>query len=211
MVTGADRERFTRLWNRAATSIDPTLRMLDRTVFRDSRAWLCEQATGDVLEVAVGTGLNLPHYPANVAIVGIDLSPVMLDVARRSAIESRRDVDLRLGDAEALDLPDASFDTVVCTFALCGIPDHRQAITEMVRVLRPGGRLLLADHVAAAAAPVRGIQWLAEAMTIPLIGEHFRRRPFEEVVAQGLDVHRRERFSLGAVERLVARKPAAES
>lgn len=180
------------------------MRFMDRVLFRDSRQWVCGQAVGDVLEVAVGTGLNLPHYPAGMPITGVDLSPAMVELARRRAEATGREADLRVGDAEALDLPDAAFDTVVCTFSLCGIPDHRRAIAEMARVLRPGGRLLLADHVASARAPLRGVQWLAEAAGVPLIGEHFRRRPLEEVIAQGLTVQRRERFALGVVERLLA-------
>ncbi|MGH3328964.1 MAG: class I SAM-dependent methyltransferase [Streptomycetales bacterium] len=64
-------------------------------------------------------------------------------------------MDLRLGDAQSLDFPDDSFDTVVCTFSLCAIPDEQRAIEQMHRVLRPGGMLVLADHVAAAPRPVR--------------------------------------------------------
>jgi ubiquinone/menaquinone biosynthesis C-methylase UbiE len=66
-----------------------------------------------------------------------------------------------------LKLPDASFDTVVCTLSLCGIPDERQAIAEMRRVLRPGGRLLLLDHIATAPRLARAIQWLLERVAVP--------------------------------------------
>jgi ubiquinone/menaquinone biosynthesis C-methylase UbiE len=116
-------------------------------------------------------------------------------------------VDLREGDAHALAFPDASLDTVVCTFSLCGIPDDRQAVAEMRRVLRPGGRLLMADHVASTASPVRAAQWLLELVTVPLGGEHLVRRPLEHVRALGFQIHRQERFKLGIVERLAASKP----
>jgi len=182
---------------------------MDRWLFRDTRTWICEQATGDVLEVAIGTGLNLTHYPADVALTGIDLSPAMLDIAHSRAGALGRSVDLRQGDAETLEMSDSSFDTVVCTFSLCAIPDHRAAIAEMTRVLRPGGRLLLADHVASASRPVRAVQGLLELGTVPLGGEHFRRRPIEHVRAAGFAVERHERFALGIVERLTARKPAS--
>ncbi len=183
------------------------MRALDRMVFRDTRSWLCGQATGDVLEVAIGTGLNLPHYPAGIRLVGIDLSVAMLALARRRAAELGREVQLRVGDAEALDVPDDSVDTVVCTFSLCGIPDPDRAVAEMARVLRPGGRLLLADHVASTAWPVRAVQRLTEVVSVPAAGEHFRRRPVEQVRAAGLTVVHRERFALGVVERLVATTP----
>ena len=96
---------------------------------------------------------------------------------------------------------------MVCTFSLCAIPDERRAIEEMIRVLRPGGLLLLADHVAGSRLPVRAIQRLIELVTIPLGGEHFTRRPIQHVRNQGLSIERHERFKLGIVERLAARKP----
>ncbi|WP_433503826.1 class I SAM-dependent methyltransferase [Pseudonocardia halophobica] len=183
------------------------MQRLDKVLFRDSRAWVCGQAAGTVLEVGVGTGLNLPHYPSDVRLTGIDLSPAMIRAAQERATRLGLDADLRVGDAEHLDLPDASVDTVVCTFSLCGIPDDRRAVDEMVRVLRPGGRLLLADHVASSVAPLRLVQRMTEWVSIPIGGEHFRRRPLDHVLAAGLEVERRERFALGIVERLVARKP----
>ena len=101
---------------------------------------------------------------------------------------------------------DAGFDTVVCTFSLCAIPDHHRAVAEMARVLRPGGLLLLADHVRSTHRIVRGGQRLAELISVPLGGEHFRRRPFDLVTAAGLRVEHHDRFALGIVERLAARR-----
>jgi len=101
----------------------------------------------------------------------------------------------------------AAFDTVVCTFSLCAIPDEGQAIAEMKRVLRPGGRLFLADHVRGSALPTRVVQRLLEVVTIPLGGEHFLRRPYEQVRSAGFEIERQERFNLGVVERVAARKP----
>jgi ubiquinone/menaquinone biosynthesis C-methylase UbiE len=132
----------------------------------------------------------------------------MLQLAQRRADELGRKVDLRVGDAHALDLSDDAFETVVCTFSLCAIPDERRAIAEMWRVLRPGGRLLLLDHVAGTPRWVRAIQWLWERVTIPIGEEHMLRRPLFTVQAQGFQVERAERSKLGIVERLMARKPA---
>ncbi|MPY97640.1 MAG: methyltransferase domain-containing protein [Actinophytocola sp.] len=185
------------------------MRFMDRVLFADSRSWTCSQATGDTLEVAVGTGLNFPVYPADVTLTGIDLSEPMLDIARDRAAELERPVTLLQGNAHNLPFDDASFDTVVCTFGLCAIPDEHAAIAEMRRVLRPGGRLILVDHIRSSSAIARGVQRLLEAVLVPIGGEHFLRRPLVIVRDQGFDVEQVQRFKIGLVERLVARKPAA--
>jgi len=199
-------ERLRRYWDNHAPGYDCEMAFFERVLFGDGRAWVCSQASGDVLEVAVGTGRNLPFYPSDLRLTGVDLSPAMLEIARQTADALGRSVDLRLGDAEALDLPDASFDSVVCTFSLCGIPDVPRALAEMHRVLRPGGRLLLVDHVAGSPAWVRAIQWLLERVTIPMGGEHFRRRPLLQLQAAGFEVEQSHRTKLGIVERVAARK-----
>src|SRR6266545_3754450 len=178
--------RLRRYWDKHAPRYDRQMQFFDRKLFGNSRAWICRQASGQVLEVAIGTGLNLDFYLDDIRLTGVDLSPAMLG----------RDVDLQEGDAQALAFFDNSFDTVVCTFSLCVIFDDRQAVAEMRRVLRPGGRLLLADHIAGSAWPTRAVQWLLELVTIPLGGEHFRRRPLEHVRALGFQVERQERFKL---------------
>jgi ubiquinone/menaquinone biosynthesis C-methylase UbiE len=203
----AKRDRWRRYWDKQSVSYDKQMRFFDRTLFKDSREWVCTRASGDTLEVAVGTGLNLPLYPPAVRLTGIDLSPAMLGIARNRATELGRAADLREADAHALPFPDAAFDTVVCTFSLCAIPDERLAITEMKRVLKPGGALLLADHVAGSTWPVRAIQRLLEVPSIPLGGEHFLRRPASLVQADGFEIEASDRFTLGLVERLAARNP----
>ena len=203
-----NRARWRRYWEKQSASYDRRMRFFDRVLAGDSRAWACAQATGQTLEVAIGTGLNLPFYPSETELTGIDLSPAMLAVARQRAGQLGRAVDLREADALGLPFPDASFDTVVCTFSLCAIPDEHAAVREMTRVLRPGGLLLLADHIAGAAWPVRAAQRAIEAVTVPLQGEHFTRRPLYQIRAGGLQIIRRERFKLGLIERLAARKPA---
>jgi len=131
-------ERLRRYWDKHAPKYDKQVASFERWFLGDGRQWVCSQATGEVLEVAIGTGRNLPFYPEGIRLTGIDFSPAMLELARRQADQLGRRVDLRLGDAQALELPDAAFDTVVCTLSLCAIPDERRAVAEMKRVLRPG-------------------------------------------------------------------------
>jgi ubiquinone/menaquinone biosynthesis C-methylase UbiE len=209
MSATPDRQaRWQRYWDKKSGSYDKEMGFWDRVLFGDSRRWACSQATGEVLEVAIGTGLNLPEYPDDVRLTGIDLSAGMLDIARDRSRGLDRSVELQTGDAQALPFDQATFDTVVCTFGLCAIPDVEAALDEMARVLRPGGRLILVDHVASTSRLARGVQRALEVVTVPLGGEHFMRRPSVGVRARGFALEEVERFKLGLVERLVARKPS---
>ena len=206
--TQARTERWHRYWDKKSRSYDREMRFFERVLFGDSRDWACSQARGDVLEVAVGTGLNLDAYPLDIRLTGIDLSDEMLAIARTRARELGREVALRQGDAHSLPFDNATFDTVVCTFGLCAIPDIDKALDEMTRVLRPGGRLILVDHVSSSSRVARSIQRALEVITVPMASEHFLRRPVNKVKQRAFTVERAERFKLGLVERIVARKQA---
>jgi ubiquinone/menaquinone biosynthesis C-methylase UbiE len=202
--TPAQRQR--RVWDAGADRYDRQIAVLDRTWFAGGREWLGERAEGRVLEVAVGTGRNLAHYPPGTVLTGLELSPRMLDLARRAALDLGVAVDLHEGDAEHLPFADASFDTVVCALGLCTIPDPAAAVREMHRVLVPGGRLLLLDHVRSTWPPLRLAQWLLERLTIRAAGEHFTRRQLPLVVAAGFEVVETTRLRAGTVERVWARR-----
>src|SRR5207248_2002019 len=162
--------------------------LFERFLFGDGRKWVCSQAQGDVLEIAVGTGRNLRHYPDEVGLTGIELSPAMLAIARDQAAALGRDADLRVGDAQALEFDDERFDTVTCTLSLCTIPDDSAAVREMWRVLRPGGRLLLLEHVRSPIRRVRAGQRLLEPLFLRFEHDHLTREPLEHVEATGFVV-----------------------
>jgi ubiquinone/menaquinone biosynthesis C-methylase UbiE len=197
-----------RVWDKAAPSYDKQIAFFEKLQFGGGREWLGERAQGRVLEVAIGTGLNLPHYPPGAIVTGIELSPAMLSRARQRAAGLGRDVDFQEGDAERLPFGDVSFDTVVCALSLCTIPDPAAAIGEMKRVLVPGGRLLLLDHIGSTWPPLHAAQWLLERITIRAAGEHFTRRQLPLVQAAGFQVAETERLKAGTVERIHAVKPA---
>lgn len=201
-------ERVRRYWDRTATRYDERVARVEERYLVPSRRWVCERAVGEVLEVAVGSGLNLPHYPPEAKLIGVDLSEGMLQLARRCAATARCEVELLRTDGSRLPFEDESFDAVVCTFSLCGFPDPRAGVEEMVRVLRPGGSLLLADHVGSTNPFIRLGQWALQAITIPTEGEHWTRRPKRHVKALGLPIVETDRLHHGIIERLHASREA---
>ena len=202
---GLETERVKHIYERMAAGYDRQLDWVDGFMFRDGRAWVCSQAHGDVLEVAIGTGRNLPLYPADARLTGVDLSPAMLELARRRGAVLGREVDLRLGDAQALPFRDATFDAVVSTLAFSTIPDPDKAAAEARRVLRPGGLLLVLDHVRSPIRAVRLIQRLLDPILVRFQGDHVLREPLEPLTAAGFRIEVAERARWGIVECIAAR------
>ncbi len=201
-------ERVRQIWEKMAPRYDKDIAFVERILFAGGREWVCAQAAGRVLEVAVGTGRNLPFYPPHVRLTGIELSPAMLEIGRRRGAELGIEVDLRAGDAQALDFDDESFDTVVITLALCSIPDDRKTVAEAWRVLRPGGLLLILEHVRSPLLAVRVLQRIVDFFTVRFEGDHLLREPLEQLQVAGFVVDRLERSKLGIVERVAAHKPS---
>lgn len=120
-------------------------------VFQEGReiamAQLAPRVGERILEVGVGTGLLLPLYPTHCHVTGIDLSDKMLDEARKRAAALRLPhVELHHMDASDMDFADDSFDTVVAAYVITAVPDYRAVMEEMIRVCRPGGRIVLINH-----------------------------------------------------------------
>ena len=201
-----ENERLRRFYDRSAGEYDLWMRFYDPLVLGDGRGRICSRASGRTLELAIGTGLNLPFYPDGVPLTGIDLSPAMLAIASRRARELGVDADLRLGDAHDLDFPDESFDTVVATLFLSSVPSPRQAAAEVLRVLKPGGRLLLLDHVRSPIWPARLVERLLDPPVRRFAGCHLLRDPLDYLGAVGFRVERRDRSRWGIVLEVVARK-----
>jgi ubiquinone/menaquinone biosynthesis C-methylase UbiE len=206
MSPQTETERVRELFDASAAKYDKAMAFNEKLLFGDGRAWACSQTRGQVLEIAIGTGLNLPFYPADVEITGIEISPAMLEIARQRAQSLGRQVELVIGDAQALPFPDQRFDTVVCTIALCSIPDERQAVAEAWRVLRPGGRFVSIEHVRSPNIIIRGLERMLESYTVRTQADHLLREPVETVQTLGFSIEYLKRQKLGIVERLIARK-----
>jgi len=203
----AETERVRRFSDRQAPSYDRWMARFERLFVRDSRGWVCGQARGRVLEIAAGTGRNLPFYPPGAAVTALDLSPEMLAFAHRRAARGRLELELRQGDAQALEFEDESFDTVVCTLGLCTIPDPGRALGEALRVLRPGGLILLLEHVGSDRLPVRTLQRLVDPLSVRLAADHLTRAPLDDLTAAGFEVDHVERSALGIMERVRGCRP----
>jgi ubiquinone/menaquinone biosynthesis C-methylase UbiE len=140
---------MSKVWERTFSAIyDPLLWVAERAGMARRRAALLEQARGQVLELGAGTGLNLPHYPERLEeLVLTEPSPPMVARLERRVKDSGTRSSVMVAEAEGLPFEDDRFDTVVSTLVLCTVGEPRQAIDEIARVLRPGGRLLFLEHV----------------------------------------------------------------
>ena len=161
-----------------------------------------------VLEIGIGTGLTLLHYPAGTDVTGIDLSPKMLALAQERAtrLGDRLTADLRVMDAEALEFPDESFDVVLFTLCLCTIPDARRAVAEGLRVCKRGGRLGFLEHVRSNLLPIALLQ---EAIT-PVLAwaqhDFWNRRTADTIRSAGVADLTEERWMLGVFSLMTGSK-----
>ena len=202
-----------RRYNRMARIYDLEQSLLERIAMRRWREALWSRVgTGKVLEVGVGTGLNFSHYPAGRRVVGIDISEEMLRRAFARARREKVDVELVLMDAQQLEFPDASFDYVVATFVFCSVPDPVQGLREVRRVLAPGGRALLLEHVRSPNRVLGRLMDWFNPVAVRLSGANINRRTVENVRLAGLGLLKEE-TRLGGVVKLIeaARQPEQDA
>lgn len=205
-------ERATQLtrarYDRIAGIYDRLERPLETRCFQQWRTMLWERVQGPrVLEIGVGTGKNMPSYHKGWQITAIDLSPRMLEQAKRRAEREHVEVDLRLGDAQALPFADASFDTVIATFVFCSVPDPVQGLREAARVLVPGGQLLLLEHVLSRNVILRPLMQLANPMMVRMSGANMNRETVKNVERAGFAIQRVDDLWGDIVKFIEAEKP----
>jgi ubiquinone/menaquinone biosynthesis C-methylase UbiE len=184
----AEKADLRRRYTGYAPAYDRITLIYELPLVRRLRRRLLRRARGKVLEVAAGTGLNLPHYPPECALTLSDMSPAMLLVARQRATALGRTADFAILDGEALPFPAATFDTVVASLSTCSFADPVAALREMARVCRPGGRVLLLEHGRSASPLLGRLQdRLADAWTAT-VGCRWNRRLLEMLAQAGLRI-----------------------
>jgi ubiquinone/menaquinone biosynthesis C-methylase UbiE len=161
------------------------------------RERIVADARGDVLEIGAGNGFNFPHYRAAKSVVAIEPEEAMRRRGHARAKAASVPVELRAGDAHALDFPDSSFDTVVFSLVLCTIPDADRALAEAYRVLKPGGELRVYEHVRSKDPAVAAKQdrWLKPWKAFN-VGCHPNRDSVAAIARAGFDVSGVEEFDL---------------
>ena len=180
---------------------------VERLFFRRFREQALSHARGDVLEVGVGTGKNLHYYPSELQVTAVDFSSGMLERAHEQKEYLGLDrVTLMKMDVEDLKFPDASFDTVISTFVFCTVPDPLKGLTEVYRVLRPGGKAVFLEHMKSRNPLVNLFLGLMNLYSRPAIGTSMLRRTQENITTSGFNIILVNHLLLDVVRLIVTEK-----
>jgi len=155
-------------------------------LFSKWRRKMLKDASGKTLEVGIGTGKNIPHYPDDIELTGIDFSPKMVEIARRKT-KTSDNVKIVEMDAENMDFSDDSFDTVVTSCVFCSVPNPVKGLQEIRRVCKNGGRVLMLEHVR---SEIKGVGQLMDAFNfipVHIYGANINRRTYENLLKAGFN------------------------
>ena len=196
-------------WDRNARFYDFMSRFMEG---KKARIWLTKlwgSIKGqEILEVGAGTGRSFPYYPVGLTITAIDFSDGMLSKARQKAHRLGLSVNLRQMDVQKLEFADDSFDSVVASCVFCSVPDAVLGLQEIRRVIRPGGRLVLLEHVRHDNKFIGKIMDLLNPLFARFSGPAINRRTLENVRKAGMDIDTVEDMAMGGILKFIIASPA---
>jgi ubiquinone/menaquinone biosynthesis C-methylase UbiE len=195
-------------WDRLARHYG-LVEFLSEWYLKPFRKILWSYASGCILEAGAGTGLNIAFYPTGARVTATDLSGTMMQRARERAREQKVDVTFEEADLCSLPFADRTFDSAVATFVFCSIPDPVTCLREMARVTKPGGRILLLDHVRIDGALIGPLMDRLNHATVRLAGEHINHRMDEFVREAGLEIMESRRLGLMGMIQFIVAHPGA--
>ncbi|MCK5913756.1 MAG: class I SAM-dependent methyltransferase [Desulfuromusa sp.] len=133
-----------------AKSYDYAMRDTEESCLQEWRKELLAHAKGDLLEIGAGTGVNLPHYPEKITRIILSEPDLQMrkNLQRRTVQTQKTNLEIASWSAESIEMPDASFDTIVSTLVLCSVPNQTTSLQEIYRLLRPNGLLIFLEHIA---------------------------------------------------------------
>ena len=179
---------------------------VERFLFRKWRRSVLSDSSGNVLEVGVGTGKNLEYYSPDCKVTAIDISPKMLEHAKKRA-KRMDNISLMVMDAENLTFDDNSFDYVITTFVLCSIPNPVAALREMRRVCKPDGVVINLEHMRSSNWILTLLENILNPISVFFMGVNVNRKTVENIGKSGLEVIEEKHLALKDVFRLVRSKP----
>lgn len=181
---------------------------LEQILFKKLRKKAVAQAKGKVLEVGAGTGKNFPYYVRkHVELTAIDFSSGMLEIAQKKKTELPWDnLKIVQMDVEHLDFEDDSFDCVVSTFVFCTVPDPKQGLKEIRRVLKPDGKAIFLEHMKSKYRMINFFLWIMNLFSTRLLGTSMLRETQRSIEESGFQILSVENYFFDVVRLIIVKK-----